>query len=159
MEFQKQRKQRKLSTVSNSEWMLLADYVTVLKHAADGLDILQGDNASLGYVMPTLFAIKKRISSSMLNTVHGERLRDTLLKTINDRFSEKLELHEENKYLILAAAFHPLFKLEWVPQEYEEIVRDWFFDELRHESNNELQESVCEQPDEPDFFFSIYDNK
>lgn len=49
-----------MSTFFNTEWMILTDYVTVLKPAAERLDISQGDGASLGYIMSVLFAIEKK---------------------------------------------------------------------------------------------------
>lgn len=89
----------------------------------------------------------------MLNTNHGEKMKDTLLKTVTARFCDKMEFHEENKYFILAAVSHPLFKLEWIPDAYIEMVRLWFFEELTCQCNGTTSHNHQETVEcELDFF-------
>lgn len=112
---EKELNAKNLNILSATDWLILSDYITVTKPVAEGLDILQGDkHACLGYVLPTLFSIKKRISGSMLNTPHGEKMRDVLTNAIESRFGAIMEMTDRNKDFYLAAITHPLFKLDWI---------------------------------------------
>lgn len=147
---------KNLNVLVPSDWLILSDYITVTKPVAEGLDILQGDkHACLGYLLPTLFAIKKRISSSMLNTAHGESMRDVLIQSIETRFGSMMETTNQNRELYLASVTHPLFKMEWIPQEKHEIVKQWFVETIRinyNDSDNQQQQS------ETDFFYRYSSN-
>lgn len=147
---------KNLNTLNSTDWLILSDYITVTKPVAGGLDILQGDkHACLGYVLPTLFAIKKRISSSMLNTTHGEKMRDVLIQSIETRFGPMMTTHDRNRELYLAAVTHPLFKMEWIPEEEQERVKNW----LTTAVSMNLDSSVVQQEDpeqrKADFFIAI----
>lgn len=144
---------RGFAILTESDWLILTDYITIMKPSAEALDILQGDkHACLGYLLPTVYAVKRRVSSSMLNTHHGEKMRDALLKSLLDRFGEMMEVNEQNMYLYLATASHPLFKLEWLHNHESEIVKRWFYDAVKKQTNP-TQTSSTAQESQDDFFY------
>lgn len=54
---------KKLVRIKEEEFRFLADYVSCMKAVGVGLDLLQGDKeASLGYVLPTLYIIIDNLS-------------------------------------------------------------------------------------------------
>lgn len=95
---------------------------------ATGLDRLQGENnASLGYVMPTLYSIKRKVIVTPTISQIGERFRDSLKIAIDDRFGSQLKFNENNRELIVAAVSHPLFKLDWIENEEDvDVAREIF---------------------------------
>lgn len=149
---------KNINILNSTDWLVLADYITVTKPVAGGLDILQGDkHACLGYVLPTLFAIKKRISGSMLNTAHGEKMRDVLIQSIETRFGPMMTTYDHNRELYLAAVTHPLFKTEWIPEEEQERVKHWLTTTV--DMNSEVMEKEKEpQHRENDFFYRYSSN-
>lgn len=129
----------KVVAPNSSDWNILSDYATVMRPVANGLDILQGEKQSCaGYILPTLYSMKNHLSSSMLNTSNGEKMRDALLKGIDKRFEKIMELTEENKSLFISSACHPMFKLNWVKEEDCDVVKNW----LRCALQNYNQETV-----------------
>lgn len=90
---------------------------------AVGLNRLQGENnASLGYVMPTLYTIKRKISSMQTISSIGERMKDSLKNSLDIRFEKLLKFDETNREPIVAAIIHPLFKLDWIDNEHDRTV-------------------------------------
>lgn len=147
---EKELRAKDLSLLTATDWLILSDYITVTKSIAEGLDILQGDkHACLGFVLPTLFSIIRRLSGSMLNTAHGEKMRDVLIKSMDKRFKPTMEVEEQNKDLYLAAVTHPLFKLEWLPSDKSVIIKQWFV----HIVNQKADSSLIQESDSNDFFY------
>lgn len=133
--------------------MVLSDYITIMKPIATALDLLQGDkNASLGYLLPSIYTIKKRLKDAMFNTVPGENMQATVLAAIEARFEKQMKLNGPNKPLFIAAVSHPLFKLDWVPEYDRETVRTWFFEAVQRLS----PESIVEQNDSENQFDSDF---
>lgn len=124
-----------------------------MKPSAEALDVLQGDkNACLGYLLPTVCAVKNRVLNSMLNTQHGEKMRDALLKSIMERFEDMMEIDERNMFLYIASASHPLFKLEWLHECDLETVKKWFCDAVKEKQL--LQESILQVKMRKTIFFT-----
>lgn len=146
----------KISQLTSTDWAILSDYTTVMSPIASGLDILQGDkHACLGFILPTLYSMKKHLSASMLNTIHGEKMRDTLVKALDNRFGAIMEMTEENKSLFIATACHPLFKLTWLPEEDCYIVKNWLLSALQS-SNQEAANVDVELSSANNKFFVRY---
>lgn len=79
---------------------------------ACGLDRLQGElNVSLGYVLPTIVSVKKKITRVNVSTGAGEKMRASLLIGIDFRFGSLMKFNEDNKELIVASVSHPYFRL------------------------------------------------
>lgn len=125
---------------------------------AVGLDRLQGEkNSSLGYVMPTLYAIKRKVTMSITTSLVGERMKDALKSAIDHRFGSILKFNESNRDLIVAAVSHPLFKLNWIQNENDRSIAREIFQsevlELAATATNTQTISVSNQNVQDDFFF------
>lgn len=132
---QKELNVPKLKQLSTSEWSMLADYVSLMSPVAIGLDRLQGEkNASFGFVMPTLYAIKRKLSTISNISGVGERMKEALNCAINRRFGSILEFNENNKDLIIASVSNPIFKLNWIENESDRIVAREIFESTVLES-------------------------
>ena len=127
---------QRLLTIQKS---FIAEYVKVMAPLANGLDILQGENAvSLGYLVPTVTVIVTKlqkllspppppqgepVSLDQLPLQHEtqstnewkklevcESLAEALVVSVKKRFTPFLDDADAQ----LAAAVHPKFKLDWV---------------------------------------------
>lgn len=152
-----------LKQLSASDWNLLTDYVNLMKPLACGLDRLQGElNASLGYVMPTLFNVNKKITCAAVMTIAGEKMRSSLLTGIKKRFGPLLTFSFENKELILASVSHPFFKLNWIENEEDKMIaRELFTSAIFTSSKDESFNNHCDESDSnnyDDFFETFNQN-
>ena len=117
-----------LPALLQADVAFLKEYLIVMAPSAASLDILQGDkHISLGYTLPTLTVLKKRLGALQLR--YTEAQRDKLLQGTETHFGRYFEDEE----FILAAVSHPLFKLSWIEdadmrakgtQMLEQAVRD-----------------------------------
>lgn len=115
-------RRKKIEKLTIGEWKVLKDYTTLLRPLAMGLDVLQGDHRTcMGYILPVLYGIKssieRNIEEEIYATEHGGKFHDILMDCFNKRFSESMQICDENKDLIIAAAVHPNFKLSWLQDE------------------------------------------
>lgn len=151
---------KKLVRIKEEEFRFLADYVSCLKAVAVGLDLLQGDKeASLGYVLPTLYTIKIEINRAHLITEHRNTIRTKLMNCFDQRFFNIMEICEANKTYIMASISHPKFKLSWLPENDLDIAEKMFIDIcLNLESNahrNNIDENVQSDNDDDGYFVSF----
>lgn len=139
---------------------MLVDYIECMKPIVDGLDCIQRQHATLGYVLPTLYALKHKLIQAELGTTAGSTMRDCLLVAIDERFSTIMKLTPENKQLILASVTHPKFKLRWVPRADLDLVRNLFIDNYcaEHLLNSEGVVSSESSANEEDFFGNYMKN-
>lgn len=125
--------QKKLSKFRAVDWQTLEDYKLCMSPIAKALDILQSEKCidkGLGYVLPTLYSIKKKISSLNTSSNSGNEFKRAILSSISKRFDDIMNFTEENKYLIVASVSHPKFKLNWIENHtHKEIARKIFIDE------------------------------
>ena len=95
------------------------EYVTIMKPVAVSLDILQGeDKAYAGILLPVLTVCLRKLTAARASRIlYCEPLLNALLNGIKARFA--VQLNDEE--FILAAAFHPQFKLKWWEGEEEKL--------------------------------------
>lgn len=150
----------KLKQLSSTEWSILSDYVNLMAPLAVGLNRLQGENnASLGYVMPTLYTIKKKISPMPTISPIGERMKDSLRNSLDSRFEKLLKFDESNRDPIVAAISHPLFKLNWIDNEHDRTVaRDIFNSAVLEFAATGVDEHLDNRTNALHFFDHISDN-
>lgn len=151
-----------LQPVSNYDWKVLQQYVSVMRPVAVSLDRLQGEqNASQGFIIPTLITMKFRISE-----VAGGNLTETfkrlLLEAIAKRFDTYFHIMETNRELLLAAMTLPQFKSNFIEDSLDERrAREMLRDEcvrLSSDDTRALDSMLHEPVDEEDFFISFNHN-
>lgn len=113
---------KRLEMITMAEWKVLKDYCSCLQPIAIALDILQGEKRSCqGYILPTLYGIKASLEDQLKNNIYlseyGKILNKCAMDSIDFRFGTMMEIGDENRDLILAAAIHPNFKLSWLDNE------------------------------------------
>ncbi len=92
------------------ELEFLKEYITVMTPIAQGLDKLQGDqDMSLGYLLPTITSIKKKLNRISSNLRHCQPLLDSILTGLSTRFDH---LYDDDDFL-LATVTVPMFKTMW----------------------------------------------
>lgn len=111
-----------------------------------------GKEASIGYILPTLYTIKIEIEIDRATTEYAN--------IICLKFSE---IDETNKDLIVASVSHPKFKLSWFPDSEMHIVEQMFIEtclnlEPLNGKNNNSNEGECDS-DCDDFFCEFWNSK
>lgn len=149
-----------LQQLSPGEWNIICDYTSLMKPLACGLDRLQGEiNASFGYILPTLYSIKKKISQSRTNTTFGDRMRVTLLTCFNKRFDSLMKFDIENMDLVVASVSHPFFKLKWIEDENDrEKARQTFINTVLSNDHDNDEQVNIELREMDDDFFENFEN-
>lgn len=117
------------------------DYIVLMKPVATSLDRLQGEErTSAGSILPCLYYIRRELQNISLATENhpstiiqntGQHMKNAIITAFTKRFQDMLEIHEENKELIIAAVSHPAFKLDWVEPEDETQIKYMFESEAR----------------------------
>lgn len=105
---------------SQADVNFLQEYSTVMTPLANGLDQLQGeDHAYQGLFLPVICAIQTELLEAKTNPdlLNVKPLVNALLEGMKKRFSEA----KKNENNLLAAAFHPMFKLLWIDNCQESI--------------------------------------
>lgn len=137
---------------------------------AIALDVIQGEKQGyLGCLIPTITVAKKML----INLKSGDRntlrfcgpLVDALLAGIDKRFSTVMEMEE----CVLAAAFHPKFRLIWMEEfekpkipQVKKLMEKKVEDFLRQESMETTSNSSSndnEEMETQDFFSTITQKK
>ena len=91
------------------ELNFLKEYVSLMGPVAQSIDMLQGDqNCGLGYVLPTITTLRKKINQTELK--YARSMQQSLLKGNDNRFGQ----YFHDKEFLLAAVTNPRFKLSWV---------------------------------------------
>ncbi|KAL5239092.1 hypothetical protein ACI65C_006502 [Semiaphis heraclei] len=113
-----------------SEWAFIEEYCNVMKPLAFSLDKLQGEkNSYLGYVAPTLLALRKLLIQFNQLT-YCKPLSLAIVTSLEKRFSFLYNLREpKSKSFIIASISHPKFKMDWVPVRYRDLCKKMFIDE------------------------------
>ncbi|XP_063623116.1 uncharacterized protein LOC134795215 [Cydia splendana] len=107
----------KPNTFSAVEFEYLEEFLEVLKPIASALDYLQGDNCYYGKLLPTLMSVKTKLERQRdSNLRHFPRVLPKLLESLGNRFEKFLQLTPEANEAILAACFHPAYKMRWLPE-------------------------------------------
>ena len=153
----------KLHLFSESEIKLLKEYALVMSSLAKALEKIQGENqAYFGSLLPIVTATEiklKEVKSKGL--AYCSPLVDALLAGIRKRFGKLLD----DEHCLLAAAFHPKFRLFWIEKEdfglflrvkqamisaVEKGVRN----QLRQEQTSD-EKNTSSENEEDDFFGAI----
>lgn len=73
---------------------------------------------------------------------HWAWRKDSLMKSIDNRFGSIMKFTEENKSLFISSACHPLFKLSWLPEEDCDIVKSWLRIALQNNDQDVANQST-----------------
>ncbi|XP_046390803.1 uncharacterized protein LOC124159200 isoform X1 [Ischnura elegans] len=108
---------------SDTEFDYMEEFIACLRPIAQAIDVLQSGNSCFyGQLLPTLFSIRKKLADQLekplLYTLY---LIPELLTALNTRFGKYYNLSPEVNDAILAAAFHPQFKMLWLPNNVSDI--------------------------------------
>lgn len=144
-----------------NELDFFSEYIQILEPIATAIDVLQGEkNCYLGYVLPTLYVIKTKLTE-ISHLKHCEIMRVTILENFEKRFRDLLDIKSiKCKSHILATISIPKFKLKWVPAEndFMEICKSLFLNECENiyisnnKSDGNESSSTCSSVD---FFQSL----
>lgn len=138
--------------------MFIEEYVALMKPVAQALDKLQDENeVTLGYVLPTLVLLKKKILNVGDLSV-SQKIKSGLIASIEKRFPMLDLLNPMSKPYILAAVSHPKFKMSWIDsQEIQETVKNMFVEECLNsveKLESPASETSGEKSSKDDDFFS-----
>lgn len=102
-----------------------------MKKSTEGLDTLQGDNATFyGQLLPELFAIKKNLMALKRTPLKNcGPLVLTITESLDKRFRNFFNLTEIDA--VVAAVSHPFFKLIWVPKDHKDAVKKVFIETVK----------------------------
>ena len=99
---------------SDAEVAFLNEYVSVMKPVAQALNILQSDSKMyMGYLLPTLSALKDKLTGRQPSATVCKPLLTALLNGINRRFADSFADPE----LVAAAILHPKFRQSWTTDQ------------------------------------------
>lgn len=151
-----------LSSLTNIEWNIIADYISLMKPIAQSLDRLQGEkNVSIGSVMPCLYFVENEIIRAELKTkfsvnpriqATGQDMQSALLSTFRKRFKLFMDFSNSNRELIVAAVSHPMYKTRWIVDEKFIALAKTFLEEEAQKlvQNNSDINNVFNEIDEID---------
>lgn len=154
-----------LADLEKEDWLMINVYVKVLKPIATALDRLQGEkDCSQGYILPTLFAMRHRLTELDGGTLL-KSCRDTMLKAIDKRFGLFFKIADSNRDLILASVTIPKFKTNFIESNVDCLFVQRFLVEecisLQSISNsNQINERNDDEiNDTEDFYVSYASNR
>lgn len=143
----KSARTKSLELIDKNEWVILTDYVSLVKPIAIGLDWLQNEKSvTAGSILPCLYFIKRSLEQiSLLGENHtsktikhvSSKMKQAIITAFTKRFQPMMTINEQNKELIIAACSNPNYKLEWMDLEDEQKVKDMFKLEALKYSDNE----------------------
>jgi hypothetical protein len=113
------------------DMVFLKEYAKVMEPMATALDLLQGESqAYLGCLLPTLAVAQMLLEDALTKPLaFCKPLVRALLEGINKRFGHLFE----DKTSLLAAGFHPKFRLMWLhkldPSQVRKV-RQWMEEEV-----------------------------
>ena len=151
-----------LNRFSSAELTCMEEYVTVMRHVAKALDILQGEkNCHIGILLPVIAQVQSKINQEKEHVQMSIPLCDAISAGLERRFQSE----RENKTLILSSLVHPRFKVSWLEREKQEaawiMLRDEIEGVLRssggaNTQNREPAETATRQEkDDLDDFFPV----
>lgn len=159
--------------VSREELVILSDYVLCMAPISIALDILQGDDSSVGFVLPVLMSTKCKIESAKVASAYGNAMKKTMLEVFDARFNKILEPTIDNKEIILATLTHPKFKIKPFPISWHENCQKMFVEEYikmeaivkaqtpniaENVEHDDHADDCIDEPDE-DFFACIMNSR
>ncbi len=106
----------KVKPLSQAEITFINEFLKVMGPVAEALDYLQGEKFMyLGYLVPTIKSLMRLLGERHDQVLTCKPLARALLKGVRERFSSQLE----DKQMIVAAIYLPVFKLDWLHADPE----------------------------------------
>ncbi|KAL4113280.1 hypothetical protein QTP88_016938 [Uroleucon formosanum] len=104
-----------LPRILNKEAVFINEFCDIFGPVAESLDFLQGEKAMyMGYLLPTLHALEKKIKSRQCKPMkYYTLLLEAVLRSLKKRFDHIWM----EKDLVIAACLIPRFKLNWLEGE------------------------------------------
>ena len=135
-------KELKIPKFTKEEILYLKEYVQCLKPIAIALDDIQGDNVSLGHVLPMVVNIRKSFQDVKCELQICKPLINAILGGVEKRFNPLFQ----NKSHILASVTNPMFKTRWIWDQIEKenairMLRKEY-DKMKPKSNPSEKSSV-----------------
>lgn len=111
-----------LPQLKEIELEYLEEYITVVKPITLALNLMQNEKTCFyGELLPTLVSLKNRLSILLeINLRHLSNVVTLLINSLTERFKIFFDLAPQANDAILAACFHPAFKLRWLPNTASE---------------------------------------
>lgn len=135
-----------LPKLSNDDWTVIVSYLKVMDPIGISLDKLQG------YILPTIRTMRHKV-----NEVDGgtctKSFKEAMLKVIDRRFKNYLEINECSRELVVAAICIPRFKADFIEDEFEvDVARKMLISECVKRSSQinpseQAQDNLSSQDD------------
>ncbi len=133
------------------ETTFIKEYCDLMKPVAQALDILQGDkHAYLGYLLPTISLLKKKLQEKGSSMQYCKHLADALCRGLDKRFQGQFD----DRRALLSAVSTPAFRLGWMDSEVDkERGRKLLWDEMKvYEDGNQESHDNWDETEEDGFF-------
>uniref|UniRef100_A0A1B6LF16 BED-type domain-containing protein n=3 Tax=Graphocephala atropunctata TaxID=36148 RepID=A0A1B6LF16_9HEMI len=119
-----------LPRFKTNEVQFLKEYCEVLEPLTKALDILQGEqNVCLGYLAPTLHRLIHFLGLKLKSGLkYCNALANAVMAGVQKRFQRDLWC----KDVVLAACFHPRFKLAWIEDDLKKQEAKNWMEEVLH---------------------------
>ena len=103
-----------------------------MKPIADALNKLQGENnCFLGFLMPTVQQVQKKLLVLIPKVIHSGSLIEGLISNVDQRFPHLFAYDSSSRIYAIAAASNPHLKLRWVPEEKRNWVKKAIIEEAQ----------------------------
>lgn len=107
-----------LSTLVNTDFAVINQYVSVMEPVAIALDIMQGEEkGSQSFIMPVLLSMKHRITHLPEPSTISRDFKCAMLASVNNRFKKNFQFESMNKDLLLSAVTIPQFKGDFIEDD------------------------------------------
>ena len=136
---------------TTAETTFIGEYCDIMKPVAQALDILQGDkHAYLGYLLPTIALLKKKLQRKGSGALYCKELAEALCRGLEKRFRNQWD----DKRALVSAVCSPAFKMGWIEaEEGKEKARRLLWDEMKlFEGAEDRQKHEEEEQKEESFF-------
>ncbi len=120
----------KVKPLSQQEMGFIAEFLKVMGPVAEALDYLQGEKYMyLGYLVPTIKSLLRLLEERKEQVLTCKPLATALIKGVRERFASQLE----DRQMLVAAVYLPVFKLDWLHEDQETQARAkaYLLDEMK----------------------------
>lgn len=134
-----------LRPITTEEGEFLAEYIEAMTPLATSLDLLQGENVGIGYLLPAIYDILEQWQAQLLQPrKYTAGLLVHLVASLRRRFSQEMDSDD----FIIAAVIHPMFRIHWAVGDMKDRAISAARKELAKYSSEKLpQEQEGNHPD------------
>lgn len=110
----------KVQNATDNQWELAEMLVSILRHFEKATRDMSQDNASVSGILPFVYAMEKFLEYAQENA-SGVK---TIVSDLKEDFGERFLKYKENKDLKIAMMMDPRFKLKYIDESEQSIMRE-----------------------------------